>query len=30
MVEMFILTVVGGVIACAVWDGMKTVVRKLR
>ncbi len=30
MVELFVLTVVGGIIACAVWDGMKAVVRKLR
>lgn len=30
MVELFVLTVVGGIIACAVWDSIKAVVRKLR
>ncbi len=30
MVELLVLTVVGGIIACAAWDGMKAVVRKLR
>lgn len=30
MVELFVLTVVGGILACAAWDGMKAVVRKLR
>jgi len=30
MFELFVLTVVGGIIACAVWNGMKAVVRKLR
>jgi len=30
MVELFVLTVVGGIIACAAWDGMKAVLRGLR
>ncbi len=30
MVELLVLTVVGGIIACTAWDGMKAVVRKLR
>ena len=30
MVEMFILTVVGGIVACAIWDGFKAILRVLR
>ena len=30
MVAMFVITFVGGVLACAAWDGIKAVVRKVR
>lgn len=30
MVEMCVITVVGSIIACAAWDGMKAVVCKMR
>lgn len=30
MVAMFVMSIVGGIIACAAWDGMKAVVRKMR
>lgn len=30
MAEMFVLTIIGGIIACAAWDGLKAVARKLR
>lgn len=30
MVEMCVITIVGGIIACAVWDGIKAVMRKMR
>lgn len=29
MVEAFLLTVVGGVVACAAWDWLKAVLRKM-
>lgn len=30
MVEMIVITIVGGILAAAMWDGMKAVWRKLR
>lgn len=30
MVVMLVMSIVGGIIACAAWDGMKAVVRKMR
>lgn len=30
MVAMLVITIVGGIIACAAWDGMKAVTRKMR
>lgn len=30
MVEMVAITILGGIIACAMWDGIKAVVRKMR
>lgn len=30
MVVMFVVSIVGGIIACAAWDGMKAVMRKMR
>lgn len=30
MVVMRVITVVGGILACAAWDGIKAVMRKVR
>ena len=30
MVAMFVITLVGGIIACAAWDGIKAVMRMMR
>lgn len=30
MVAMLVMSIVGGVIACAAWDGIKAVTRKMR
>lgn len=30
MVAMFVIILVGGIIACAAWDGIKAVMRKVR
>lgn len=29
MVAMLVMSIVGGIIVCAAWDGMKAVVRKM-
>ena len=30
MVEMYVISIVSGIVACAAWDGLKAIVRRLR
>lgn len=30
MVAMLVMSILGGIIACAAWDGIKAVMRKMR